>query len=494
MTRRSPLPALLSFLILSTPALADPLATWPVPTEGTSWYRITLLGQPSGYMSSSARLGQDEQGEEFLEIAERQVITIALGGQTLRISQDLVTRYVRDLSPVRWDLRLDKLGQLQHVTAEREGNSLHIVSTEEGQRREQTVPLPADFSSELQVFAAVVKGALQPGQSRTHTAFVPVVSALDTETITVGRPETLPVQGQLQRTFPLRIVTQQVGSEVHVWINEQGQVVKCSLPALMGALIETVSQAEAMRQLAPLVLTNAIPLDRTLPASKRLRHLALEVKGLGQEAAALIPPTPRQQVTPGSDGTARVVIQAQVRPTQTVALPLPPEGKEEYLRATPMAQGEDPRLRELARQAIGTRTDAYEAALALNDWVYRHLGKMESEPRPITALQVLDQGKGDCSEHALLMATLARAVGLPSRLVAGLAAIGDKLFYHAWVEVYVGEWVEMDPTWNEPGVDAGHLLLGRSAMDEVSYARMSLETGRTLGAMSVTVAECEEGP
>lgn len=491
---RSPLPALLFPLVLGLPGRAEPPPVWPLPPAGTYWYRITLLGQPSGYMSSSVRLGPEAQGEEFLEIAERQVIAISLGGQTLRVTQDLVTRYARDLSPVRWSLRLDKLGQLQEVTARREGTSLHIVSTEGGQRREEIVPLPADFSSELQVFAAVVKGELQPGQSRTHTTFLPVVSALDTETITVGEPEMLQVQGQPQRTFPLRVVARQVGSEVCVWINEQGEVVKYSLPALMGALVESVSQAEALQQLAPLVLTNTIPLDQPLPASKRLQRLNLEVKGLGQDPTILIPATPRQQVTAGPEGTARVTIQAQTRPTQTVRLPLSPEGREEYLRATPMAQSDDPRLRELAQQAIGTRTDAYEAALALNDWVYRHLGKMDSEPRPITALQVLDQGKGDCSEHALLMATLARAIGLPSRLVAGLAAIGDKLFYHAWVEVYVGEWVEMDPTWNEPGVDAGHLLLARSAMDEVSYARMSLETGRTLGAMTVSVLEHQEGP
>jgi transglutaminase-like putative cysteine protease len=162
---------------------------------------------------------------------------------------------------------------------------------------------------------------------------------------------------------------------------------------------------------------------------------------------------------------------------------------DDYLRATPMAQSGEARLRDLARQVVGSQTDAYRAALALNNWVFRNLGKMESEPRPITALQVLDQGKGDCSEHALLMATLARAVGLPSRLVAGLAVIGDKLFYHAWVEVYVGEWVEMDPTWGEAGVDAGHLLLARSALDEVSYARMSLDTGRTLGTLGAKVVD-----
>jgi hypothetical protein len=49
--------------------------------------------------------------------------------------------------------------------------------------------------------------------------------------------------------------------------------------------------------------------------------------------------------------------------------------------------------------------------------------------------------------------------------------------------------VEIDPTWGETGVDAGHLALGRSALDEVSFARMSLDTGRTMGALTLSVVE-----
>ena len=467
-------------------------APWPVPTSGTTWYRISLLGRPSGYMSSSARLVRGEQGEELLETADRQVITIALGGETLRVTEDVVTRYTATLAPVRWDVRLDKMGQLQEVTAERKGDNLHIVSVEGGQRTEQTVALPEGFASELAVLAEVIRGTLKPGETRTVSTFLPQVGAVDTEEITAGEPETLQVLGEGQRCFPLRVVTKRVGSEIRLWVNEQGEVVKYALPTLMNALVEKVSQQEALAQLSPLVLTNSIPLDRKL-AGMALQRLTLDAKGVGQTAADLIPVTARQEVTPGPEGTARVVIHAQNEPAHTAALPVKAEGREEYLRATPMAQSEAPEVRDLARQIVGEKTDAWEAALALNNWVYQNLGKMASEPRPINCLQILAQRKGDCSEHALLMATLARAVGLPSRLVAGLAVIEDKLYYHAWVEVYVGEWVEMDPTWGEARVDAGHLLLARSAMDDLSFARMSLETGRTLGTLAVSVVEAVGG-
>jgi hypothetical protein len=472
----------------STAGAAAP-APWPVPTSGTTWYRLSLLGQPAGYMSSDLRLIHDEQGAEVLQEDDRQVINFSVTGQALRLTEDVVTVYARDLRPLRWDVRLDKMGQTQEITAHLEGKTLQISSVEAGQRTDQTLPLPADFSGDLRIYADVLQGALKPGETRTVSAFIPEVGALDTETITVGQPETLPVAGQAERCTPLVVTAQKVGSEIHLWLNEQGEVVKYALPTLMNAQAEEVSQTEALRQFAPLVLADSLALDKTLPQSTGLTRLVLNAAGLGQAAADLIPAGPRQEVVPGPDNTARVTLRAQAPPAHSVPLPVTAPGMEQYLKSTPMAQSDDPKLQALAHQIVGGETDSYRAALLISNWVYHNLGAMASDPRPITALQVLAQGKGDCTDHALLMATLGRVVGLPTRMVSGLAAIGDHMYYHAWVEAYVGAWVEIDPTWGEAGVDAGHLATGRSALDEVSFARMSLDTGRTLGALSLSVVE-----
>jgi len=484
----------LGLLTLSLRAFPDSPSPWPLSVGETFWYRITLLGRPSGYMSSAGRLVHSPDGEELLEVAERQVITIALGGEPMRVVDDLVTQYRQDLTPVRWELRLDKLGVIQKVSARREGNSLRVITEEAGRRREQTLALPEDFSSELAVFAAVARGALKPGESRTLTAFVPQVSALDTETITVGEPEVISVQGEAQRCYPLRVTMQQVGSEIRAWVNQRGEVVRYQLPTLLNALVERVSQTEALAQLSPLVLANSIGLDRALPRTETLTKVTLRATAMGQDVAALVPSSRRQQTEPTEDGATKITVWRQQPPRQSVNLPVVQADLAAYLRATPMAQSEDPQIQRLARRIVGEEQSAWPAAVALHNWVYRNLTKVESEPRPITALEVLEQKRGDCSEHALLLATLARAVGIPSRLIAGLSALGDKYFYHAWVEVWVGEWVEMDPTWNQTLVDAGHLRLAESAMDEVSFARMSLETGRTLGTLSLRVIDYEAEP
>lgn len=78
--------------------------------------------------------------------------------------------------------------------------------------------------------------------------------------------------------------------------------------------------------------------------------------------------------------------------------------------------------------------------------------------------ELLLRREGDCTEHARLFTTLARAAGLPSREVIGLVYLGDDAQAfgpHMWCEVMVGElWLPVDPTLGQIRVDATHLSLG----------------------------------
>lgn len=479
-------------VVISLPTIAA--QSWPVTPNETAWYRLTLLGQPSGYLCSTARLVHDEQGEELLEVVERQVVSLAMGGETLQVVSDLFTQYQPDLTPRRWRMRMDKLGVLAEVSAERTDGSLAVVTVDSGQRQEKVLPLPEDFGSEMQIFSAVAQGELPPGESRSFTVFNPQISDLDTETVSVSPLEELLVMGQVQRCYPLAIRLERLATEMKIWLNQQGEIVRYQLPTLLGAVVERVSQAEALEELSPLVLANSVPLDRTLPASHLLKSMTLRAEVTAQDATQVIPATPRQQVVGEEQGAARVIIQAQAPPAQTLPLPIRDQRLAEYLQPTTLAPIQDPRLQELAHRIVGEETDSYRAAQALVKWVYNNLEKVKSEPRPISAVQILEQGRGDCSEHVVLTAALARVVGLPARMVAGLACIEEAFFYHAWVELYVGEWVETDPTWGEMGVDAGHLRLAESGLDPVSFARMSLETGRTLGTLSLKVLDFQARP
>jgi len=57
----------------------------------------------------------------------------------------------------------------------------------------------------------------------------------------------------------------------------------------------------------------------------------------------------------------------------------------------------------------------------------------------------------------VLYVALARAAGIPARTAAGLLYLDERFYYHAWSEVYLGDWVAVDPTLGQFPADAAHL-------------------------------------
>jgi len=138
-------------------------------------------------------------------------------------------------------------------------------------------------------------------------------------------------------------------------------------------------------------------------------------------------------------------------------LPASREGRfREELAAEPLLQSRDPRIIALAQRIAGGETDPRIVAERLNQWVYDSVKKRITIGVP-NALQVLRTMSGDCNEHTQLYIALARAAGLPARSAAGLALVRGKFYYHAWPEVYLGNWVAVDPTFGQFPADAAHL-------------------------------------
>jgi transglutaminase/protease-like cytokinesis protein 3 len=81
-----------------------------------------------------------------------------------------------------------------------------------------------------------------------------------------------------------------------------------------------------------------------------------------------------------------------------------------------------------------------------------------------SALEVVRKPEGDCTEHAVLVAALGRALGIATRVVDGLAyapgfAGKEQVFVpHAWAQAFVdGRWQSFDAALQ--GFDAGHIAL-----------------------------------
>jgi len=141
---------------------------------------------------------------------------------------------------------------------------------------------------------------------------------------------------------------------------------------------------------------------------------------------------------------------------------LPSPDREAWALLTPGPyDGSDPRVAAQARRVVGSRARSVAAVAALIEWIHANI-RPDPEPNllgPREASRVLDRRLGDASGQAVLFVAMARAVGLPARPVAGLLLSGDRFHYHCWAEVWLGEWVPVDPALGQRFADPGHLRL-----------------------------------
>jgi transglutaminase-like putative cysteine protease len=119
------------------------------------------------------------------------------------------------------------------------------------------------------------------------------------------------------------------------------------------------------------------------------------------------------------------------------------------------------------KEIISVGDNDQEKARKLVTWVYRHVKK-----RPVLsvpdALSTLINLVGDCNEHAVLLAALARAAGIPAEMEAGLVYLRGRFYYHAWNALYLKEgagWVTADAVFGQMPADATHIRFVRGSAE-----------------------------
>jgi hypothetical protein len=226
------------------------------------------------------------------------------------------------------------------------------------------------------------------------------------------------------------------------------------------------------------------PLPRTVPATVVYR------------IAGLPPPfrvdDGRQSFAAGPEGTTLLTVRVRLPAAADPARDTPrsaPVPDPALVAATALEDADHPAVARLAREVAGDVPGRYAAAVRLAEYVNRRLVKAygASEDR---ASDVLAAGRGDCTEHSVLLVALARALSIPARGVHGLVYARyedgqDALYWHAWVEVQsAGEWIAVDPTFGQPVADATHVMLGSGTR---------VDTVGLLGALRVLSAEARVG-
>lgn len=148
---------------------------------------------------------------------------------------------------------------------------------------------------------------------------------------------------------------------------------------------------------------------------------------------------------------------------------------QDLLRYTlPSRYCDSDKLADFAWQQFGSIENGMQRVHAISDWVHHNIEYRFGSGRPdLSAFDVVQRGYGVCRDFAHVVVALCRAFSIPTRYVTGhLPDIayqdsGNPMDFHAYAEVYLGEWFTIDARFNTPRI--GRIKLGHG-MDAVDGA------------------------
>lgn len=149
------------------------------------------------------------------------------------------------------------------------------------------------------------------------------------------------------------------------------------------------------------------------------------------------------------------------------------------------------RVLALARDLTASESNPFDRALAIQNYLRKFPYTLEiSTPpagRDVTDYFLFNLMQGYCDYYATSMVVLARAAGLPARLVVGYANGSYDLeraqysvtenYAHSWVEIYFADigWVEFEPTANQSVIFYEEDFNSKTLGEAVQLAQLSFK-------------------
>lgn len=253
------------------------------------------------------------------------------------------------------------------------------------------------------------------------------------------------------------------------YVDTEGRMLMLVAPAEgIRMVAASASVAQAMGKPADLLNMMLLKAKGAPPAEKGPLRLAIRTHAQepGKATAFAIPQTAGQKIVKSSPGYIELILSRDIAPPKrSYNLPYKGPGMRPFLASTAYLASDDQAVVGAANKAVAGEKDAFRAAQKLRTWVYDNIKKKSLDVGFAPASEVARQLKGDCTEHAVLLAAMGRSVGLPSRLVIGLAYVEEfagrkHVFgYHMWTQFHVGEWVDFDAALKGGFAGSPHIAL-----------------------------------
>ena len=454
------------------------------------WYNLALMNTKIGYMHVSTDK-TEYQGEEVDRHKIDMVMNFKALGTDVTLEITRVEYTGSDLMP-RHFLSTSNESGLKQVEGRIVDGVAYIKTTLNGETTESEIPVPPDTISEHVGVESLFKQGLKIGEKRNfHIFSFDLLKPVKTE-IEVEKQDTLTYQSAEKQVYVLRQTLDMMnGITAKVWLDSDGVNYKTEVPMMGLSMVTTKTDKETA--LGDTEEVDVVLKTRILPSGKRptlkAKNFKAEVKLPAGNIADTIMSNSQQQLVVTSEKAGWLSIQVPtVAAEDCPNLPIQ-DAEGEFLGASAYVQTDAPAIRAKTEEILDGEVNSWRAAEKLCEWVHTAITEKKMSGGFGSSLTALELLSGDCTEHTVLFIALARAAGIPARICSGITFAKDAFYYHFWPEVYVGKWVQMDPTFGQTIADANHIQLGGSTVESDNLMEFAEGVFRTLNQLEITIVE-----
>jgi hypothetical protein len=430
--------------------------------DEVTWMKVSLDGRKIGQLMTRRAIGADG----LVTTTEQMAISLDRAGVTLDLETEETSVETAAGEPLAFSSVTAMAGTLTRVDGRIDGGTLHVTEAGAAGKRERSLAWPTGALLAEGLRLAERRAGLAPGTRYEVIAWetsaqAPLPVAVSVHAAGDDAPaDTVRIEQRID--FGGSAMTMQA------WVDQEFKLQRASLPMLGIELVMTAcpeSCARAPNQPSDILERALVSAPRALTDAERAAGLRYTLTLTGDSLPAL-------PDHPGQDVQGR---------GPTVIVDVDPAAGGDTTRPTARDRGpnrwlesDDAEVLAFARAAVPERGDVHADMQAIERAVRAHISDKSMRVGYASAAETVRAREGDCTEHALLLAAAGRALGIPTRVVNGLAYAPsfsgrEHVFVpHAWAQAWDGtRWRDYDAALS--GHDAGHIALSVGDGDSAGF-------------------------
>jgi len=418
------------------------------------WWGVFFRGEKIGYATQTimpTRTGY--------ELRDRSVLQLNLLGAVQPAETQLAMTANHDWILERFDFELVSKEISFKARGAVADNKLALALDSAGHRSTQQITLTQAPYLLAALKPYIVTQQLESGKKFYFSIFDPATLSQQVTSVVIEGREFVRIGERSEPAIKLRQDFR--GLSVVSWVDGQGRTLREESPAGMSLMRQSEPEAKrlAARALAlDVVARTAIQVTQAIAEPAAQSVMEFKLSGIDWSHFPLDGGRQRRR------DDRLEIRREELSRLAPRRLPIEDRNLAAYLRPTPFVQSDHPRVQALAGKILQGETNARRAAERLKNWVYREIAKQPTVSIP-NALQVLQTRRGDCNEHTVLFNALARAAGIPAKTVVGVVYLRGAFYYHAWSEVWLGDWISLDSALNQFPADVTHIKFLEGEID-----------------------------